>query len=447
MSGWWRSARRASTTTATALHATSSGPRSRRRSRSPGAPALPVVIHLRDPAGGDDALSEAFATLAAEAEGVTVILHCCSVPPDRVGEAVERGWYCSFAGNVTYPNADALRETARLVPDDLLLVETDSPFLAPQSVRGKPNQPANVVEVAEGLAVERGLPYPSSSGSWRRTPRGSSDGERGRKRTRRPEPRRRPVVRLGQNFLADANLLEAIARDARPRSARRRARGWGRGGGAERPARAAGRAPARDRARPAAGRRPGDDVRPASESLGCLGRRDADRSRGASAVAHRGGLEPALLDRHPGAAADGRRAAGGRRVDGDGATEIADRLRADPGSRTYGAPSVLVQLACEVELLRTVDRAVFRPRPRVDSALLRLTRRGPAAPPGARPARARRVRAPPKAAWRARSSWPEGRPREAVRTALGGLGLDEGARAEALAPADFVRVAERLGVR
>ena len=60
--------------------------------------------------------------------------------------------------------------------------------------------------------------------------------------------------------------------------------------------------------------------------------------------------------------------------------EIADRLRAAPGSRTYGAPSVLVQLATEVELLRTVDRAVFTPRPRVDSALVALRRRGPAAP-------------------------------------------------------------------
>jgi TatD DNase family protein len=120
---------------------------------------LPVVIHLRDPAGGDEALSDTFATLAAQAEGVTVILHCCSVPPERVGVAVESGWYCSFAGNLTYPKADALRETARIVPDDLLLVETDSPFLAPQSVRGKPNQPANVVEIAEALAAERGLPY------------------------------------------------------------------------------------------------------------------------------------------------------------------------------------------------------------------------------------------------------------------------------------------------
>jgi TatD DNase family protein len=120
---------------------------------------LPLVIHVRDPAGGDDALSETFATLAAEAEGVTVVLHCCSAPPERVAEIAERGWYCSFAGNLTYPKADALRETARLVPEELLLVETDSPFLAPQSVRGKPNQPANVVEVAERLAAERGISY------------------------------------------------------------------------------------------------------------------------------------------------------------------------------------------------------------------------------------------------------------------------------------------------
>jgi TatD DNase family protein len=120
---------------------------------------LPLVIHLRDQAGIHDAMEDTFATLAAEAEGVTVILHCCSVPPDRLGEAVARGWYCSFAGNVTYPRSDDLRETARRVPDDLLLVETDSPFLAPQSLRGKPNQPANVVETAELLAAERGVSY------------------------------------------------------------------------------------------------------------------------------------------------------------------------------------------------------------------------------------------------------------------------------------------------
>lgn len=120
---------------------------------------LPLVIHVRDQAGVHDALDDTLAKLASGAEGVTVILHCCSVPPERIGEAGERGWYCSFAGNVTYPRSDALRESARLVPEELLLVETDSPFLAPQPVRGKPNQPANVVDVAEVVAAERGLEY------------------------------------------------------------------------------------------------------------------------------------------------------------------------------------------------------------------------------------------------------------------------------------------------
>ena len=64
--------------------------------------------------------------------------------------------------------------------------------------------------------------------------------------------------------------------------------------------------------------------------------------------------------------------------------EIADRLRAAPGSRTYGSPSVVAQLACEVELVRKVDPAVFRPRPRVDSAILRLRRTGPGADPATR---------------------------------------------------------------
>ena len=88
-----------------------------------------------------------------------MILHCCSAPPQRIGEAAERGWYCSFAGNVTYPSAGELRESVRLVPEELLLVETDSPFLAPQPVRGKPNEPAQVVDVAEVVAAERGVPY------------------------------------------------------------------------------------------------------------------------------------------------------------------------------------------------------------------------------------------------------------------------------------------------
>ncbi len=120
---------------------------------------LPLVIHVRDPAESDEAVAETFATLA-EADGVAVVLHCFSAPPERVGEAAERGWYCSFAGNVTYPKAEKLREAARTVPAELLLAETDAPFLAPQPVRGKPNQPANVVAVGERLAAERGIAYP-----------------------------------------------------------------------------------------------------------------------------------------------------------------------------------------------------------------------------------------------------------------------------------------------
>ncbi len=125
--------------------------------------------------------------------------------------------------------------------------------------------------------------------------------------------------------------------------------------------------------------------------------------------------------------------------------EIADRLRAAPGSRTYGGPSVLVQLACEVELARTVDPAVFRPRPRVESAILRLRRTGP----GADPATRRLVRA--AFAHRRKSlarSLEHARPGSLVpaREALAALGLAENARAEALSPEDFAALSAKLQV-
>lgn len=120
---------------------------------------LPLILHLRDPEGSEDAVTEAFATLDHEAEGVEIVLHCFSAGPAWAERAAERGWHCSFAGNVTYPKAGALREAAAIVPDDLLLVETDAPYLAPQPVRGRPNQPANVVATAERVAEVRGVPY------------------------------------------------------------------------------------------------------------------------------------------------------------------------------------------------------------------------------------------------------------------------------------------------
>jgi TatD DNase family protein len=112
---------------------------------------LPVAIHTR--AAEDDT----FAMLREHAR-TTVIMHCFSTP-DRLDDCVERGYLCSFAGNVTYPKATGLQAAARDVPDELLLVETDSPFLAPQPLRGKPNEPANVRHTAEFVAGLRGVSY------------------------------------------------------------------------------------------------------------------------------------------------------------------------------------------------------------------------------------------------------------------------------------------------
>jgi TatD DNase family protein len=122
---------------------------------------LPLVIHLRDRDDReqvDGAVAEAFSLLDQLADGVAVILHCFSAP-SRIGEAAERGWYCSFAGNVTYPKSGALREAAAQLPEELLLVETDAPFLAPQPTRGKPNAPANVVATAQTVAEARETGY------------------------------------------------------------------------------------------------------------------------------------------------------------------------------------------------------------------------------------------------------------------------------------------------
>jgi TatD DNase family protein len=113
---------------------------------------LPLVIHTRA------AEEDTFAILCDQAEGLTVVLHCFSAP-GRVEECVERGYLCSFAGNVTYGSAEDLRKAAAELPEELLLVETDSPYLAPKPVRGKPNQPANVVHTARFVAELRGVSY------------------------------------------------------------------------------------------------------------------------------------------------------------------------------------------------------------------------------------------------------------------------------------------------
>ena len=123
--------------------------------------------------------------------------------------------------------------------------------------------------------------------------------------------------------------------------------------------------------------------------------------------------------------------------------EIADRLRAEPATKAYGSPSVMVQLCCEVRVLRAVDPAVFTPRPRVGSALLGLERRAPW--PGNGVARLVRAAFAHRRKALARSVALAGvASRERVRGALAAAGLPDDVRAEALAPVEFLRLAEAL---
>ena len=108
---------------------------------------LPVVIHNRE--------ADAETARALEAFDGTVVLHCFS-SPELVAVAVERGYFVSFAGNATYPTAAALRDAAAAIPSDRILAETDSPYLAPQPVRGRRNEPANLTHTLHALADARG---------------------------------------------------------------------------------------------------------------------------------------------------------------------------------------------------------------------------------------------------------------------------------------------------
>jgi 16S rRNA (adenine1518-N6/adenine1519-N6)-dimethyltransferase len=251
------------------------------------------------------------------------------------------------------------------------------------------------------------------------------------------------VVRLGQNFLADPNLLDAIVRDA--------------------------------------GLGPGEVVLEVGAGEGVLSERLAAAAAHLHTVEIDRGLEPALaalaalpnVELHWGDAMKLDLAAFAPAPDAIVANlpysvatplilrtiemlpsvrqwtvmvqrEIADRLRAAPGSRTYGSPSVVAQLACEVELVRPVSPAVFKPRPRVESAILRLRRTGPAADPATRDL----VRA--AFAHRRKSlarSLEHGRPGSLApaRAALAELGLREDARAEALSPQQFSALSAKLG--
>jgi TatD DNase family protein len=116
--------------------------------------ALPIVIHTRE------ATDDTFGILREAGEGVRGVFHCFTGDVAMARAAVDIGFYVSFAGILTFQNADSLREAAAIVPPDRLLAETDAPYLAPRPHRGKRNEPAYVALVYEALAAIHTLPAP-----------------------------------------------------------------------------------------------------------------------------------------------------------------------------------------------------------------------------------------------------------------------------------------------
>jgi TatD DNase family protein len=110
----------------------------------------PIVIHTRE--AWDDTL-----LVLREHWSGTGIVHCFSGGAEEARQALDLGFYLSFGGVLTFPKAEVLREAARMVPEDRLLVETDAPYLAPAPKRGKRNEPAFMVETARRLAEVRGV--------------------------------------------------------------------------------------------------------------------------------------------------------------------------------------------------------------------------------------------------------------------------------------------------
>lgn len=113
--------------------------------------SLTLVVHTRD------AWEDTFAILADADLPPRVVLHCFTGGPAEAEKCLEMGFWISFSGILTFANAKQLREASRVCPPSRVLVETDSPFLAPVPHRGKPNEPANVAVVAAALGAELGM--------------------------------------------------------------------------------------------------------------------------------------------------------------------------------------------------------------------------------------------------------------------------------------------------
>ena len=114
--------------------------------------ALPITIHTRE--AWDDTMSILRETLRGEK--VTGIMHCFTGDPAQAQEALDMGFHLSYGGVLTFKTAENVRESARITPDDRLLIETDAPYLAPIPYRGKRNEPSMMIETARKLAEVRG---------------------------------------------------------------------------------------------------------------------------------------------------------------------------------------------------------------------------------------------------------------------------------------------------
>jgi TatD DNase family protein len=118
--------------------------------------SLPMVIHCRE------AFADFFSIIDAEycvnGRHLPGVLHCFTGTLDEAKQVLDRGWYLSLSGIITFKKSEQLREVAKMVPLDQLLIETDAPYLAPQSHRGRTNEPAFVIETAATIASVKGIP-------------------------------------------------------------------------------------------------------------------------------------------------------------------------------------------------------------------------------------------------------------------------------------------------
>jgi TatD DNase family protein len=119
---------------------------------------LPIIIHCRPSENTENAWIDCLGLIREHwaPSGLGGILHCFTGEPKHATQALEMGFMISFSGNVTFPKAESIREVAKSVPEDRMLIETDSPFLAPVPYRGKRNEPAFVARTAEKIAELRG---------------------------------------------------------------------------------------------------------------------------------------------------------------------------------------------------------------------------------------------------------------------------------------------------